>query len=395
MACREAILRSSPVRLQEAFGRGHEQSRGSVAEARANVRTVRPTIAVYSDSTLFGGAETSLGHLLAELDSGLDVAVLGVDREVVGRLAERRPAARAEVLPAVRTKRDLAPFAAHLRALRRLRPDVLHANLTTPASCQYALLAATFVPHVRTVAVEQLPYPLSGRLQQGLKRFTSRRLAAHVAVGEAAAREVEQLVGLAPDSVRSIPNGVPDAALEPLPRPFEGPTIGSVGRLDRQKGYDVLLLALAELPEAALVLVGDGPERRRLEAVAGDLGVGDRVRFAGWQAEPRRHLTTFDVFALPSRFEGFPLAIVEAMLAGLPVAATAVGSVPEAVREGETGLLVPPAKPDALAAALRRLLDDPALRDRLGADGRALALERFTAAAMARSFERLYEEILR
>jgi glycosyltransferase involved in cell wall biosynthesis len=351
-------------------------------------------IAVYSDSSLFGGAETSLGHLLAELDSGLDLAVLGVDREVVARLAERRPGARAEVLPAARTKRDLAAFAAHVRALRRLRPDVLHANLTTPASCRYALLAATLVPHVRTVAVEQLPYPLAGRLQRGLKRFTSRRLTAHVAVGEPAAREVERLVGLAPGSVQSIPNGVPDAALEPLPRPFAGPTIGSVGRLDRQKGYDVLLHALAALPDAALVLVGDGPEREPLEALARALGLGDRVRFAGWQAEPRRHLTTFDVFALPSRFEGFPLAIVEAMLAELPVVATAVGSVPEAVREDETGLLVPPDDPAALAAALRGLLAGPSLRLRLGKAGRALALERFTAAAMARSFERLYEEIL-
>jgi glycosyltransferase involved in cell wall biosynthesis len=352
-------------------------------------------IAVYSDSTLFGGAETSLGHLLAELDAGLDLVVVGVDLAVVEQLAARRPGARAEVLPAARTKRDLAPFAAHVRALRRLRPDVLHANLTTPASCRYALLAATLVPRVRTVAVEQLPYPLTGRLQRELKRFTSRRLAAHVAVGDPAAREVERLAGLAPGSVRSIPNGVPDAVLEPLPRPFEGPTIGSVGRLDRQKGYDVLLHALAALPEAALLLVGDGPEREPLEALAGDLGVGERVRFAGWQAEPRRHLTTFDVFALPSRFEGFPLAIVEAMLAELPVVATAVGSVSEAVREDETGLVVPPEDPTALAATLRGLLGDPALRDRLGARGRALALERFTAAAMARSFERLYEEILR
>ncbi|HYZ76635.1 MAG TPA: glycosyltransferase [Gaiellaceae bacterium] len=352
-------------------------------------------IAVYSDSSLFGGAETSLGHLLAELDAGLDLVVLGIEREVVAELAARRPRARAEVLPAVRTKRDVATFAAHVRALQRLHPDVLHANLTTPASCQYALLAATLVPRVRTVAVEQLPYPLAGRLQRGLKRFTSRRLAAHVAVGEPAAREVERLAGLAAGSVRSIPNGVPDAVLEPLPRPFPGPTIGSVGRLDRQKGYDVLLQALAVLPGAALVLVGDGPEREPLETLARDLGLGGRVRFAGWQAEPRRHLTTFDVFALPSRFEGFPLAIVEAMLAELPVVATAVGSVPEAVREDETGLLVTPDEPAVLAAALGRLLEDPTLRDRLGARGRALALERFTAAAMARSFERLYEEILR
>jgi glycosyltransferase involved in cell wall biosynthesis len=349
-----------------------------------------PRIAVYSDSALFGGAETSLGHLVAELDPGLDVSVLGVDRDVVERLAGRRPGAAAHVLPPVATKRDLGAFAAHVRALRRLRPDVLHANLTTPASCRYALLAATLAPGVRTVAVEQLPYPLEGRLQFRLKRFTSSRLAAHVAVGDQAARDVEGFVGLPPGSVRTIRNGVPDVPLEPLPRPFGGPTVGSVGRLDRQKGYDVLLRALAELPDAALVLVGDGPERAALERQA-----AGRVRFAGWQDEPRGHLTTFDVFALSSRFEGFPLGIVEAMLAELPVVATRVGSVPEAVRDGETGLLVPADDPHALAAALRRVLDDAELATSLGRRGRELALERFTAAAMARAFEALYEEILR
>jgi glycosyltransferase involved in cell wall biosynthesis len=323
------------------------------------------------------------------------LVVLGVDREVVEQLSRRRPAARAEVLPPVQTKRDVGAFAAHARALLRLRPDILHANLTTPASCRHALLAATLVPKLRTVAVEQLPYPLSGRLQRALKRFTSRRLAAHVAVGEPAAREVEALIGLAPGSVRSIPNGVPDVVLEPLPRRFERPTIGSLGRLDRQKGYDVLLHALSALPDAALVLVGDGPERWALEALASSLGLDERVCFAGWQAEPRRYLTTFDVLALPSRFEGFPLAVVEAMLAELPVVASAVGSVPEAVREGETGLLVPPDDPARLAAALRGLLAEPPLRLRLGEQARALALERFTAAAMARAFEKLYEEILR
>src|SRR5438445_48607 len=86
-------------------------------------------------------------------------------------------------------------------------------------------------------------------------------------------------------------------------------------------------------------------------AAAARLRLSERVRFEGWREDPRRYLTTFDVFALPSRFEGFPLAIIEAMLARLPVVATRVGSVPEAVADGETGLLVGPEDPAALAAA--------------------------------------------
>jgi glycosyltransferase involved in cell wall biosynthesis len=352
-------------------------------------------IAVYTDSTFVGGAETSLGHLVAELDPELDVVVLGVAGDVVERLAARRPGAAAEVLPAVRTKRDVRAFAAHVGALRRLRPDVLHANLTTPASCQYALLAASLVPGVRTVAVEQLPYPLHGALQLRLKRFTSARLTAHVAVGDQAARDVERFARLPAGSLRAIRNGVPDLELEPLPRPFAGPTVGSLGRLDSQKGFDVLLRALAELPGVAAVLVGDGPERAALETQATDARLDSRVLFAGWQDEPRRHLTTFDAFVLPSRFEGFPLSVVEAMLAGLPVVASRVGSMPEAVRDGETGLLVLPDDPHALASALRRVLDDADLRTRLGRQGRELARERFTSSAMTRSFEALYKEILR
>ena len=319
--------------------------------------------------------------------------MVGVERSVVERLAASRASATAVILPPVRTKRNLPALAAHVRALRRLRPDILHANLATPASGQYALLAAALVPGIRTVAVEQLPYRLDGRLQLGLKRFTSARLAAHVAVGLQAARDVEAFVGLPPGSVRTIPNGVPDLQLEPLPRAFAGPTIGSLGRLDRQKGYDVLLDALPELPEVGLVLVGDGPERAALEHHVRTHGLESRVLFVGWQEQARRHLTTFDVFALPSRFEGFPLSVVEAMLARLPVVASATGSMPESVRDGETGLLVPAGNSRALAAALRRLLDDPALRSQLGERGRELAVARFTAAEMSRSFERLYEEI--
>src|SRR5204862_1696003 len=182
---------------------------------------------------------------------------------------------------------------------------------------------------------------------------------------------------------------------ERLPRAFDGPALGTLGRLDSQKGFDVLLRALVDVPEARLVVVGDGPERAALERLAAELSLAERVRFEGWREDARRYLTTFDVFVLPSRFEGFPLAVVEAMLARLPVVASAVGSVPEAVREGKTGLLVPPEEPAALAVALQRLLAAPSLRLRLGDQGRALALDRFTSAAMARSFERLYEEILR
>ena len=204
---------------------------------------------------------------------------------------------------------------------------------------------------------------------------------------------VEQAIGLPTGSVRTIYNGVPHSLPPPLARTRPGPVIGSLGRLVPQKSFDVLVRALPSLPRVTAVLVGDGPERVALESLASELGVADRLVVTGWSNNARAYLPTFDVFVLPSRLEGFPLAIVEAMLAALAVVASDVGSVAEAVHEGETGLLVPPDDAVELARALGVLLDDAELRRRMGDRGRIVAAERFTASAMARAFESLYDEI--
>ena len=261
--------------------------------------TGAPRIAFYTDSAIVGGAEISLGVLLSELDPAFEAVVTGTDPGVVDWLVSRRPGAASRILPAVAGKKDGRAFAGNVGAITSLRPRIFHANLAVPSAGQYALAAATLVPGVRTVAVEHLPYPLQGGLQTWLKRVTSRRLAAHVAVGQEAARQVERYARLSPGSVRVIHNGVPDVALEPLPRPYAGPTIGAIGRLDRQKGFDLVLRSLVELPDSHLVVVGDGPERHALEQLAAELGVSARTEFQGWRDDARRHLTTFDVFVAP------------------------------------------------------------------------------------------------
>ena len=337
----------------------------------------------------------SLGNLLASLRPEVSVTVIGVDPAVVGALAARRPATRSRVLPPVAGKLDLRSMLAHVRAVRKERPEILHTSLRTPWSCQYGILAGLVAPGVRVVCVEQLPIPSPSRLQRAIRRFLAGRVAGHVAVGDRAARLVERFVGLPERSVGTIYNGVPDLEAEPMARRRPGPIIGTLGRLDPQKGFDLLIRALPLVPDATVVIVGDGPERAGLERLARELGVTDRVLITGWSEQARAYLGSFDIFVLPSRFEGFPLSIVEAMLARLPVVATDVGSIAEAVLDGETGFLVPAEDVDALAGALQRLLADPELRRRLGESGRARALDRFTAATMARSFERLYEEVTR
>jgi glycosyltransferase involved in cell wall biosynthesis len=155
-----------------------------------------------------------------------------------------------------------------------------------------------------------------------------------------------------------------------------------------------LLEAVAPLPDVHVVLVGDGSRRVDLAQQAARLGIADRVEFVGWVDDARPYVAALDAFVLPSRDESFPLTIVEAMLAGTPVVATDVGSVSEAVIDGETGLLVPPGDAPALSKAIARVLGEPGLGERLAARARALAEERFTAAAMARAYDRLWREIL-
>jgi glycosyltransferase involved in cell wall biosynthesis len=272
----------------------------------------------------------------------------------------------------------------------------VHANLAVPWAAPTDLAAALALPRTRVVAVQQLPLRTVALPLWLRTRALLRRLDAHVAVGEASARRMEDFYALGRGSVVSVPNCVPE--VPPAPRPPRAPdaplVVGSLGRLDPVKGYDVLLRALARLPGVRAVVLGEGGARAALEAAACDLGVADRVELPGWSDAPATALPGFDVFCLPSRSEGFPLSIVEAMLAALPVVATRVGSVAELVADGCTGLLVERDDVDGVVAALARLRDDPALRERFGDAGRRRALASYTVGHMARAYERLWAQVV-
>lgn len=353
------------------------------------------TFVAYTDSHQIAGAELVLGELLGAIDPRYQVTVVGEKSKTLDAIAAFRPGTRTMVLPPVRNKFDVKAFVTHVRAIRALRPRIFHANLRHPWSCQYGLFAALTIRGTCTVAVQHLPLESSSRLQRWLMRCLFLRLDAHVvAGGEGSARLIERVAHLPEGSVVGIANGVDDVRVVPLARLSEGPVIGALGRLHEQKAFDVLVRALPMLPDVTAVLVGDGPERPALERLATDLGVADRLVITGWTTEARRYLAGFDVFVLPSSYESFPLSILEAMLAGLPVVATDVGSVSDAVRHGETGLIVPLADPAAIASAVIAILGDAPLRERMGRTGRELALERFSVGAMALSFETLYQELL-
>ena len=185
------------------------------------------------------------------------------------------------------------------------------------------------------------------------------------------------------------------ARREALGLPAAGPLIGSVGRLDPVKGHDLLIRAFAKLqdPQARLILIGDGEKRAEYETLAQELGISDRVRFTGWREDVGDLLEALDLFVFPSRNEGMGRAAVEAMAAGLAVVAARTGGLPEVVRDGETGLLVPPDDADALAAAIARLLARPEERMAMGEAGRKLA-QNFGAERMCERLETLYARLL-
>jgi glycosyltransferase involved in cell wall biosynthesis len=172
----------------------------------------------------------------------------------------------------------------------------------------------------------------------------------------------------------------------------------TVANLRWEKDHATLLHAYAHLAQedARIVglAVGEGPDRAALEALARSLGLGpDRLRFLGARADVPDLLRAADVFVLPSRVEGLPLAVLEAMAASLPIVATAVGGVPEIVEHGVHGLLVSPGSPGALAGALESLAYDPARRLDMGAHAFVRARDECSLAAMARAYDAVYEEI--
>lgn len=351
-------------------------------------------IAYYVDSNTVGGAEIVLRDLVAALEAEHDVTVIGVDPAVVASITADRPGTHQIVIAPIRGRFDVLGMRAHRHVFTQLAADVLHVNLSHFGACQWALCVAKTVPGLRVVAVEHSLVAPGSRSSRMLKHVTARLVDAEVAVGHRSARRIESMLRLRAGSVRTIHNGVHERAPVPHHGVDGALEIGWIGRMDPAKGLAVLFDALARVPGTRALLVGDGQERASLERRARELGLSSRVTFRPWSDDARAALDASDVFVLPSLVESFPLTVLEAMMVALPVVASDVGSIAEAVVDGETGILVPPGSVDALAAALQRLRDDATLRAAMGKAGHTVACERFDVATMRRAYVALYEDVM-
>ena len=329
-------------------------------------------VSLVCDSENWGGAEVYLTHLLRRAGDQGWTASLVCAGPLAARFGPLLPPDRIAVVPLARHS---AAAPAVRAALAAQRPDAVLVNLVDPGSNAAAVAAALEV--APTVGVLHLP----GDAGAGEERAHLAGIyGAMAAVLTPAAGARDQLVAdlrVPADRVHVVPNGVDVPADPSGPAGNAVPRVGALGRLTAQKGFDVLLDAVRALTDGGVpvevVVGGEGRDGEQLRARAAGLP----VTFRGFVDDVRGFLAGLDVFCLSSRHEALPLVLLEAMSEGLPCVATDVGDVRAGV--GDDVLVVPPEDPRALAAALRRLLEDPALRSDLGARARRRAERSFDA----------------
>jgi sugar transferase (PEP-CTERM/EpsH1 system associated) len=363
-----------------------------------------------------------VAHIVLSLDcGGLERMVLGLVRagcargqkvsvvclEHLGALAAQAEQAGAHVLCADKRPGLRPRTVGRLKAIfRELAPDAVHTHQIG------ALLYAG--PAARRAGVPVIIHTEHGNHLKGLapwhRRVRARllwRLAARAAdrffCVSADIAATLKAAGIPPTKLAVMPNGIAPAEVDrteverarrSLGWSEDARIVGTVGRLSPIKRQDLLVRAFALLhrtrPEARLLIVGDGPEAGALRQLSTALGIAEAVHFAGYHQRPELYLRLMDVFALSSDSEGMPMALLEAWAAGVPVVSTNVGGIPELIEEGRTGLLVGPGNDEALAAALKELLADPARARALGEAGRAEVVKRFGLDRTVAAYEAAY-----
>jgi glycosyltransferase involved in cell wall biosynthesis len=357
------------------------------------------------------------------LTAGMDPArfattlITGVAGEEEGDLSKLARASGIEplVIPELRRSihpaRDLVALIKLVRIFRDLRPDLVHTHMAKAGALGRAAARLSGVPiSVHTFhghVLEGYFHPAVAQMfcwiERGLGRGTDRivtispRLREDILAMGIGRPERTEVIPLGLDLARF--HAVPSARLrQALGLPGDTPLLGIVGRLVPIKDHPTLFQAMGLLEASVdaphLVVVGDGERREELQRLAHDLRLDTRIHFLGWREDLEAILGELDVVICCSRNEGTPLALIEAMAVGVPVLSTDVGGVGDVVSHRETGWLVPPGDPSALAQAIRDLMAAPALRARLAEAARAAALERYGLEKLIRRTQEMYTSLL-
>jgi glycosyltransferase involved in cell wall biosynthesis len=368
-------------------------------------RTVPAKILHLITELELGGAERLLATLLPRLDRArfeASVAYLYGD-------APLRPELEAAGLRVTkldsRGKLDVTAFSRLVELLRRERFDILHTHLIQADLMGYFAARRARAPVVVSTKHNTHYFRSHAPWLSRLDAFVNRRLTRIVAVSHAVREHYVQTQRLDPARIEVIHNGIELERFRGA-RPLARSALGlrdderfvcAVGSLTEKKGHDVLLRAWGDVknrqPNARLALVGDGPLRAELERTVEALGLRASVSFLGRRPDVPEILRAADLFVLPSRWEGFGIAVVEAMAAGAPVVASSVDGVREIVRDQQDGLLVPPGEAGRLAEAVAALLADPARAKQLADSARQRA-EEFSIQATADRLAGLYASLL-
>ena len=349
-----------------------------------------------STSTTVGGAEKTLHTLATSLDSKNHQVAGVVSLKPEGEYARRLKTSgfRVETLGLDRAPR-LSDASRLAEIIARERPDVVHAFMYQAIQLCRLAKTKTSVPF-KLISSPRVHYRTRSFWTLLIDRALKNRDDLLISECESSREFLINNLGYDPKKIRTIRNGVdlPGERQKQRVNPNDL-LIAAVGRLDKQKGFATLIEAMSRLKTSNLrcVILGDGPERARLEALVRKLELGDRVQLPGERGDIASRLAACDIYCLPSLWEGLPNALLEAMALGLPVVASNVDGVPEAVEDGKTGLLVAPSDPVALAKALEKLAVDPALRASLGATARASVGKRFTVRRMIDSYQEAYSTL--
>jgi L-malate glycosyltransferase len=341
-----------------------------------------------------GGTERQMTELIRRLDPErftVHVACFHREGAWVSRIAERAASIVEFPIEGFARPATAKQFLAFARWCRRERIAVvqtcdLYANI-------FGLPGAALggVP-VRIGSRRELN-PDKTAWQIRLQRLAY-RFATKVVANSPAARQILESEGVSPASIAVIPNGLDLAAYLDRPPRTEIRTVLTVANLRREKDHETLIDAASVLartqPELTFQFAGDGPERPRLEERARAREVASHIEFLGHREDVPDLLAAADAFVLPSRSEAFPNGVIEAMAAGLPVVASAVGGMVNLIESGRTGLLVPPGDPEALLLALTSLIEKPAWAADLGRAARQEVQHHYSFDRMLASFEELY-----